>query len=685
MKVFSPTNVWDHLPFAGRLLLTASLALVIAGLVMLYTSARRDARESLVDLRAELAAELDVLPQSIAELLVVGDFSTLQQTLDNGVKRADVSRIRYRDTSGATLESHVPLQSNLAPAWFVDWLGLSDLTGEVTVAVGGRSYGTIEVTIAAQNEINRNWQGLVQRLLVLLLAITLDFAGIWLVLRSGLKPLHALDAGSRALGGGDLSVRIPLQGSPEIRRSIASFNQMAGSLERLVEEVRTGQACLRESQERLAFLAQHDPLTGLPNRVLGRDRLEWAIGYANRSHCGAALIYIDIDGFKRINDSLGHHTGDALLKAVASRLQLCVRRTDTICRQGGDEFLLILSEVPDPETVTSIASAVQEHFARPFIIDGKELAITVSQGIAVYPADGDTWGTLFQKAETAMYSAKEAGRNTYKFFTGQMNLDAGEYLRLRTGLRKALERGEFVLYYQPQIGLKSGRVTGVEALIRWNSPELGLVPPDRFIPLAEESGLIVPIGDWVLREACQQAAAWQAAGLPRTTMAVNLSAVQFRNGDLVASVKQALASTGLDPAYLELELTESILIKDTANILTAVHDLKALGLMLSIDDFGTGYSSLSYLKQFKVDKVKIDQSFVRDIATDANSAAIVNAIVQMARSLGLTTIAEGVEDEAMLEALRQRDCDEVQGYYYARPMPAKEACAFLSAPQAFAA
>jgi diguanylate cyclase (GGDEF)-like protein len=654
------------------------MALVIAGLAMLYTSVNQDAREARANLRAELEAELNIMPQSLAELLVIGDFSTLQQTLDNGVKRADVSRIRYRDTSGATLESRVPQNDNHAPAWFVRWFGLSDLTGEVPAIIGGRNYGKIEVTITAQNEINRTWAGLVQHLLVLLLAIALDFAGIWLVLRSGLKPLRALDAGSRALGSGDFSVRIPLQGCPELRRSIASFNQMAGSLERLVEEVRAGQACLRESQERLAFIAQHDPLTGLPNRVLGRDRLEWAIGYADRSQCLAAVIYIDLDRFKRINDSLGHHVGDALLKAAAARLQLCVRKTDTICRQGGDEFLLILAEVPDPETITSVACSALEHFARSFVIDGRELTVTISLGIAVYPNDGSKWEALFQKAEIAMYSAKEAGRNTYRFFTGQMNDDAGEYLRLRTGLQKALERNELVLHYQPQIDLKSGRVAGVEALLRWNSPELGLVPPGRFIPLAEESGLIVPIGDWVLQEACRQAAAWQREGLPKMIMAVNLSAVQFRNGDVLSSVKQALAGAALDPAYLELELTESILIKDTASILSTVHNLKALGLTLSIDDFGTGYSSLSYLKQFEVDKVKIDQSFVRDITTDANSAAIVNAIVQMARSLGLTTIAEGVEDRDVLEALRQRDCDEVQGYYFARPMPARDAGIFLS-------
>jgi diguanylate cyclase (GGDEF)-like protein len=644
---------------------------------MLYTSAKQDAEEALANLRGELDAELLTTPQSLAELLVIGDYSTLLQTLEHGVRRPNVALMRFRDISGAVVESHDEPSVIKAPAWFVEWHGLNDLIGEVPVVIGGRKYGTLTIVVTAQREINRTWTGLVQHLLVLLLAIALDFMGIWLVLRSGLKPLRALDAGSQALGKGDFSVRIPLQGSPELRRSIASFNQMAASVERLIEEVRTGKASLRASEERLAFLAQHDSLTGLPNGVLASDRLEWAIGYANRSNCLAAVIHIDIDGFKRINDTLGHSVGDALIKAVAERLQLCSRMTDTLCRQSGDEFLLVLSEVPDPELITNIANCTLEQMAHPFTVDEHELAITVSLGVAVYPDDGDNWETLFQKAEIGMYSAKEAGRNTYKFFTEHMNKDAGEYLHLRTCLQKALEREEFVLYYQPQINLKTGRVAGVEALIRWNSPELGLVSPQRFIPLAEESGLIVPISDWVLKEACRQAAAWRSAGLPEMIVAVNLSAVQFRNGDVVSSVKQALAQAALDPAFLELEMTESILIKDTANVLLTVHDLKALGLTLSIDDFGTGYSSLSYLKRLAVDKVKIDQSFVRDINEDANSGAIVNAIVQMALSLGLTTIAEGVESKSVLEAVRKCGCDEVQGYYYARPMPADQISVFL--------
>jgi diguanylate cyclase (GGDEF)-like protein/PAS domain S-box-containing protein len=433
----------------------------------------------------------------------------------------------------------------------------------------------------------------------------------------------------------------------------------------------------KSAEQQVDYLAHHDTLTGLPNRLLGRDRLEWAMAHAVRSKCKAALLFLDLDGFKRINDSLGHAAGDLLLKAAAGRLQACVRRTDTIARQGGDEFLIVLSDIRDPEAITSIAMTTMEQLARPFQVEGHELNVTASIGVAVFPDDGRDWDTLFKKADVAMYSAKEAGRNTYRFFTAKMNENADEYLRMRNALQGALLRNEFVLHYQPQIDLKSGGVPVVEALLRWNSADMGFMTPDHFIPLAEDSGLIVPIGDWVLREACRQAAAWRKEGLPKLVVAVNLSAVQFRSGDVAGSVKRALSEAGLDPSGLELEVTEAVLLKDSVNVLSALRELKALGVTLSIDDFGTGYSSLSYLRRYGADKVKIDQSFVRDLTSDANSQAVVDAIVQMARALGVTAIAEGVEDEDVLESLRGRDCDGVQGFYYARPMPAADISAFV--------
>ena len=432
------------------------------------------------------------------------------------------------------------------------------------------------------------------------------------------------------------------------------------------------------AQAQIEFLAFHDALTRLPNRLLAKDHLQQAVLAAERENTKAALLFVDLDNFKTINDSLGHVIGDELLKAVAVRLRECLRDTDTLSRQGGDEFLIVINSVCDNESVSLVAEKILRRVAEPFVIDQHELSISLSIGIAVYPDDGKDFDTLLKQSDTAMYQAKDSGRNTYQFHTDQMNIDALEHLRMRNGLRRALEHGEFVLHYQPQISLASGAVIGAEALIRWNHPELGMVAPGRFISVAEDTGLIVPMGDWVLREACRQSTAWRRAGMPELLMAVNLSAVQFKRGDVLKSVTQALIESGLEPALLELELTESILIKDTEKVLATVRQLKSLGIKLSIDDFGTGYSSLSYLKQFDVDKLKIDQSFVRNMVDDPNDAAIVRAIIQMARSLNLTTIAEGVEDERQLALLRLQHCDEVQGYHFARPMPADEFESFMS-------
>ena len=434
----------------------------------------------------------------------------------------------------------------------------------------------------------------------------------------------------------------------------------------------------KAAQEQVVFLAYHDFLTGLPNRLLAKDHFELAISFADRENTKVALIFLDLDNFKIINDSLGHGIGDALLKVVATRLQGCLRDTDTLSRQGGDEFLIVLSGAADLGAISSVAEKILAQLLEPFSIEGNELSTSLSIGVAVYPDDGKDYETLLKKADTAMYQAKEAGRNTYRFYTEQMNVDVVENLQIRNNLRKGLERAEFVLHYQPQIDLSSNVVIGAEALIRWNHSEFGLIPPGRFIGLAEESGLIVQIGEWVLIEACRQAVAWCAAGLPELVIAVNLSAVQFKRGDLEKSVMHALTQSGLDPALLELELTESILIHDTEKVLGMVQRLKALGVKLSIDDFGTGYSSLSYLKTFAVDKLKINQSFVRDMADDPNNAVIVRTIIQMAKSLNLKTIAEGVETERQLAFLRLQRCDEAQGYHFARPMPAEEFSRYLS-------
>lgn len=428
----------------------------------------------------------------------------------------------------------------------------------------------------------------------------------------------------------------------------------------------------KAAEERVEFLAYHDALTGLPNRLLAKDHFEMETPFADRANSKIAVIILDLDNFKMINDTLGHPIGDTLLRAVSMRLHESVHNSDTLSRLGGDEFLVLLTDMHDPESVIRATEKFPQGLVAPFDIEGHHLTTSLSIGIAVYPDDGKDFDTLLKKADTAMYQSKGAGRNTYRFYTEQMNIDAFENLRIRNSLQEAMDRKEFILHYQPQVDLLSDTVIGAEALIRWNHPELGLIPPGRFIQIAEECGLIVAIGDWVLLEACRQAVAWREAGLPEMVIAVNISAVQFRHHDLENSVIHALDDSGLDPSCLELELTESILIHDAETVLATLQRLKSLGVKLAIDDFGTGYSSLSYLKRFNVDKLKIDQSFIRNMADNPNDAAIVRAIIQMTRSLNIKTIAEGVEDERSLSLLRLQHCGEAQGYFFARPLPSIE-------------
>ncbi|WP_263831755.1 PAS domain S-box protein [Sulfurospirillum oryzae] len=450
-------------------------------------------------------------------------------------------------------------------------------------------------------------------------------------------------------------------------------NQNAVSIMGTVQDV-TEQKMVEKQVE---FLAHHDALTELPNRMLAQSRCEQSIAYAKRNSSKVALLFIDIDGFKTINDSLGHAFGDMMLKMVASRLKKYIRQTDTLSRQGGDEFLMMLTDVEDVDDVSTVAQKLLREFEKPFQLDTHSISSSISIGIALYPDDGKHFDALLQRADTAMYKAKEAGRNTYCFFTEAMNKEIFEHLHIQNDLKQALVQQQFVLHYQPQIDLETNTISGVEALLRWNHPKNGLVPPMKFIPIAESSGQILEIGEWVIYEACHQASKWHQQGI-NITMAVNISAIQFKRGNLEQVIQKALESSGLNPQYLELELTESILIHDTENVLHAIRRLKILGIKLSIDDFGTGYSSLSYLKRFAVDKLKIDQSFVKDISKDQEDAIIVKTIIQMAKSLNLKTIAEGVETKEVLEIIKSHDCDEVQGFYFAKPMCAEDFIHYFS-------
>ncbi len=430
---------------------------------------------------------------------------------------------------------------------------------------------------------------------------------------------------------------------------------------------------------RIEYLAHHDLLTGLPNKRLFQLRFDRQLKESAETQRRCALAYLDLDNFKNVNDTLGHVVGDKLLRQVAERLSATVGEHNILSRIGGDEFLLLISDIDDAAEATGLAGHILHALGQPIYIDGHALSGTVSIGLAVFPQDGADFDTLHKKADTAMFQAKAAGRNAFRFYDEAMHAEAIERIALLGALRGALERDEFRLHYQPQVDLGSGAITGAEALLRWQRSPQQMVPPNMFIPIAEDSGLIVPIGAWVMREACRQAADWRRRGLPSFPVAVNLSAVHFRRPDLIETVRDALAQSGLPPDGLELELTESLLIGDSEAALDTARGLKALGLRLSIDDFGTGYSSLSYLRRFAVDKLKIDQSFVRNMDEDADNATLVRTIVQMAQNLGLKTIAEGVEHAKLAAHLRTLDCDEAQGYHFARPMPPEAFAAWVTA------
>jgi diguanylate cyclase (GGDEF)-like protein len=436
---------------------------------------------------------------------------------------------------------------------------------------------------------------------------------------------------------------------------------------------------VRNSQADLTHLSKHDALTDLPNRLLMQERFTEAIALAEEDGTRVALMSFDLDNFKIINDSLGHAAGDELLRRIAERLKGLIRGSDTVSRQGGDEFLVLLGDVDTPETLELVARRFQELVARPLVLHDIELVTSLSIGISVYPDDGTDFGTLLKKAELAMYQAKAAGRNAYCLFSEEMNTNTYERLGIEQDLRQALIREEFKLQYQPIVDLESGRPVAAEALIRWHQPERGLVGPTLFVGVAEQMGLIVEIGEWVLHEACQQAMRWRQAGLPDLVMSVNLSAVQLRRGNLEAVVRAALANSGLPPHCLELELTESMLLQDSDASLILLQNLKGLGVKLSIDDFGTGYSNLSYLQRFQVDTLKIDKSFVQNLGENAQHRAIVHAIIQMAHSLDLRTIAEGIEDQATRKLLLDQGCDLGQGYLFAKPLAAEDFAVLASA------
>jgi len=488
----------------------------------------------------------------------------------------------------------------------------------------------------------------------------------------------------------DGSIRIVHQEGEVARNEAGDPTALVGTIQDITER--------KLAQEHLDFLAYYDSLTGLPNRLLYRDRLAQAVAEAQRHGHLAATLLLDLDRFKLINDTLGHQQGDRLLQEVGERLKTCVRSSDSVgrphheraqpsdsgektvsvARLGGDEFTVLLNRIAGAPDAAKVARRILACLAQPFRLDGQDIFITASVGIAMFPLDGESADQLLKNADTAMYHAKEAGRSQYQFYSQSMNASAGERLALENRLHKALERNEFLLHYQPLIALESGRIVGMEALIRWQHPELGLVPPAQFIPIAEETGLIVPLGEWVIQQACAQAKAWHEMGFTGLRMAINLSARQLQGENLLHVVTRTLLATDLPSGCLDLELTESMMMHD-GDTAAVLRELRTLGLRLSMDDFGTGYSSLSYLRRLPLDTLKIDRSFVKDCTTNQDDAAIIKAIIAMARSLKLQVLAEGVETEAQLAFLRAEDCHEAQGYYFSKPLPVEPITALLKA------
>ncbi len=453
----------------------------------------------------------------------------------------------------------------------------------------------------------------------------------------------------------DFSGRVRVTGTDEISVLETEFNVMM--------------AVLEESQGTIIHRAYHDSLTDLPNRTLFYERLDYALQMAASSDSQAAILFIDLDKFKQVNDSFGHDVGDLLLLEVTKRLKQCTRTEDLISRLGGDEFIVLLPSIADRDSVDKIAERIRESLLKPFPLKDQMIFVSASIGISIYPTDGTNPETLIKHADMAMLRVKGEGKNNYRLFTPDLQADANRKLLLEQHLRRAIEQNELALYYQPKICMQTGRIVGMEALLRWIHPELGFISPQEFIPLAEESGLISSIGKWVLRTACMQNKAWQQAGYAPVSVAVNLSSIQFEQDDLIHAIEQILQETGLDSAYLELEITESIAMQDIDYVVEKLLTLRNMGIHISIDDFGTGYSSLSYLKRLPIDSLKIDKTFVRDITEDAN---IPTAIIAMAHSLNLSVTAEGVETEEQLTLLQNLHCDCLQGYLFSKPVPAKE-------------
>lgn len=663
----------------GIIVLVSSLAIGM-GLIALGFYQQRNARDALIDnvsaqarlmaLYSEAALTFDDR-SAVLDVLNKGQLPTLLQASVYGANGSLFATVMRGSRAG--LPETLPLPVRNAMQLQSEQLTLTQTIGSEPGAPLG--YLQLQVSLRELNTATR------QSLLVLfLIGGALILVSFLLALRLqryvSAPILNLAKLTSQVSARNDFSLRAPVDGDDEIARLARGFNHMLDVIGEREQARDRAEGALRDSKETLEqavqelhHLANYDGLTDLPNRSLCMDRIANALMRASREHDRVAVIFLDLDHFKEVNDSLGHAIGDDLLKAAATRLHECLRRGDTLSRLGGDEFVLVLEELHDDLNVITVLNKIISAFAEAFHIGGYVVSTTVSMGVAVFPTDGRDVHTLMRNADTAMYKAKELGRNTYQFYQPDMNALSLRRLSLATELREALQYNQLELYYQPQIDTISKRIVGVEALLRWKHPVMGSISPAEFIPIAESTGLIVPIGQWVIERATRQLAEWRKQGIGPLRVAVNISAVQFRQVDLAEQIARIAEAHHVPPELLELELTESLLMRDVESATNQLKKLKALGFKLVIDDFGTGYSSLSYLRRFPLDGLKIDRSFIDEVNRNTDDTAITLAILSMARSLRLMVIAEGVETREQFEFLLAHDCEEVQGYLFSPPVP----------------
>jgi diguanylate cyclase (GGDEF)-like protein len=683
-------TIYRDLPIGKKLML---LIMLICGVVLGCSIAIFVVSETLafrLDQREELASLADIVSRTLAAPLAQGSHETASQTLDGlsadseilGAYLLDSNGLpfaRFLSTKGkaedlpfarlpstAEPDQYRAVLARLRAAAANPALFDRQMTVVRDISLHGRLLGTLVIKEESQLlRTHSSW---------LLATVLLIMGGTFLVayaISSRLQHListpllNLVDLMRQVSVSKDYALRAVKPSNDEVGLLCDGFNEMLAEIEERNE-------ILRQRQSHLQQLAHFDSLTRLPNRTLFYDRLSQALHYAHRTKENVAVIFIDLDHFKDVNDTLGHRVGDLLLKDVADRLVDLIRGSDTVARLGGDEFTIFAQDVGNPGNACRVAQKIVEVFTEPFQLDGQQVYITASIGVTMYPTDGETVDELLKNADLAMYQAKEKGKNAFHLFNQDMQQRASQRLLLGNDLRHALEAGELSVCYQPKIDLLTGRLTGVEALVRWQHPLQGPIPPSSFIPLAEETGLIFPLGEWVLRTACQQGQAWQAAYGQGLRVAVNLSAVQFKRQDVVRTIGSILQETGLGPEFLEVELTETTLMQGNESTIKALLELRQMGIGIAIDDFGTGYSSLSYLRRFPIDTLKIDKSFTWNITKNEHDSVIIAAIIAMARGLKLNVVAEGVETVDQLRYLQEHGCNEVQGYLLSRPVPAHE-------------